>query len=131
LTVPIDILKIDRTFVERLVPDDGAVVVVEGLLGIASKLGLRVVAEGIETDAQLDQLLSFGCKLGQGYLFSKAVDRDVATSLLARYGPTCGPATSCAEGLPGWRRPEHFRRPDSIRRWKEVLHGTTDEVSSL
>lgn len=44
------------------------------------------MAEGIETDAQLGQLLSFGCKLGQGYLFSKAVDRNAATSLLARYG---------------------------------------------
>lgn len=86
LTVPVDIIKIDKSFVERLVPGDGAVIIVKGLLGIADELGLRVVAEGIETDAQLDQLLSFGCRLGQGYLFSKAVDRDAATSLLARYG---------------------------------------------
>jgi len=85
LTVPVDIVKIDKTFVERLVPGDGAVIIVEGVLSIANKLGLRVVAEGIETDAQLDQLLSFGCMLGQGYLFSKAVDRNSATSLLARY----------------------------------------------
>ncbi len=86
LTVPVDIIKIDKSFVERLVPGDGAVIIVEGVLSIANKLGLRVVAEGIETDAQLDQLLSFGCRLGQGYLFSKAVDRDAATSLLARHG---------------------------------------------
>lgn len=86
LTVPVDIIKIDKSFVERLVPGHGAVIIVEGLLSIAAKLGLRVVAEGIETDAQLDQLLSFGCRLGQGYLFSKAVDQDAATSLLARYG---------------------------------------------
>ncbi|MVA25044.1 EAL domain-containing protein (plasmid) [Agrobacterium vitis] len=86
LTVPVDIIKIDKSFVERLVPGDGAVAIVEGLLGIANKLGLRVVAEGIETDVQRNQLLSFGCKLGQGYLFSRAVDRDAATSLLARHG---------------------------------------------
>lgn len=86
LTVPVDIIKIDKSFVERLVPGHGAVIIVEGLLSIAAKLGLRVVAEGIETDAQLEQLLSFGCRLGQGYLFSKAVDQDAATSLLARYG---------------------------------------------
>ncbi|NSZ19889.1 bifunctional diguanylate cyclase/phosphodiesterase [Agrobacterium vitis] len=86
LTVPVDIIKIDKSFVERLVPGDGAIVIVEGLISIANKLGLRVVAEGIETDLQLDQLLSFGCKLGQGYLFSKAVDRDAATSLLALHG---------------------------------------------
>ena len=66
LTVPVDIIKIDKSFVERLVPGDGAVIIVKGLLGIANELGLRVVAEGIETDAQLDQLLSFGCRLGQG-----------------------------------------------------------------
>jgi diguanylate cyclase (GGDEF)-like protein len=86
LTVPVDIIKIDKSFVERLVPGDGAVTIVKGLLGIADELDLRVVAEGIETSAQLDQLLSLGCRLGQGYLFSKAVDRDGATSLLERYG---------------------------------------------
>ena len=86
LTVPVDIIKIDKSFVERLVPGDAAVIVVEGVMGIANKLGLRVVAEGIETAAQLDQLLKFGCTLGQGYLFSKAVDRDAATSLLTRFG---------------------------------------------
>lgn len=86
LTVPVDIVKIDRSFVERLVPGDGATVIVEGVIRIATKLGLCVVAEGIETDSQLDQLLSFGCTLGQGYLFSKAVDRDAAAALLSQYG---------------------------------------------
>ncbi|KAA3509584.1 bifunctional diguanylate cyclase/phosphodiesterase [Agrobacterium rosae] len=86
LTVPVDIIKIDKSFVDQLVSGNVAVIIVEGLLSIAAKLGLRVVAEGIETDAQLDQLLSFGCRLGQGYLFSKVVDRDAATSLLTRYG---------------------------------------------
>ncbi|MBP1862348.1 putative bifunctional diguanylate cyclase/phosphodiesterase [Rhizobium herbae] len=86
LTVPVDIVKIDKSFVERLVPGDAAAIIVEGVMGIANKLGLRVVAEGIETDAQLRQLLEFGCTLGQGYLFSKAVNRDAATSLLTRLG---------------------------------------------
>lgn len=86
LTVPVDIIKIDKSFVERLVHGDGAVVIVEGVISIARKLGLRVVAEGVETDDQLKQLLSFGCTLGQGYLFSKALDRDAATALLSRYG---------------------------------------------
>jgi diguanylate cyclase (GGDEF)-like protein len=86
LTVPVDIIKIDKSFIERLVPGDGAVAIVEGLISIANKLGLRVVAEGIETDGQLDQLVSFGCRLGQGYLFSRAVGQDAATFLLARYG---------------------------------------------
>jgi EAL domain-containing protein (putative c-di-GMP-specific phosphodiesterase class I) len=86
LTVPVDIIKIDRSFVERLAPGDAAAIIVEGVMGIATKLGLRVVAEGIETDEQLDQLLGFGCTLGQGYLFSKAINREATTSLLARFG---------------------------------------------
>ena len=90
LTVPVDIIKIDKSFVDRLTPDDGAVVIVEGLVSIANKLGLRVVAEGIETDLQLEQLVSFGCKLGQGYLFSRAVDADAAASLMALYGQHVG-----------------------------------------
>jgi len=90
LTVPVDIIKIDKSFVERLVPGDAGAIIVEGLMGIASNLGIRVVAEGIETDEQLRQLLDFGCTLGQGYLFSKAVDRDAATSLLRRFGQHSG-----------------------------------------
>jgi sensor c-di-GMP phosphodiesterase-like protein len=51
LTIPIDILKIDKSFVDRLVPDDAGSIIVEGLLGMTKRLGIRVVAEGIETGA--------------------------------------------------------------------------------
>ncbi|WP_455273559.1 bifunctional diguanylate cyclase/phosphodiesterase [Rhizobium herbae] len=88
LTVPVDIIKIDKSFVHRLVPGDAGLIIVEGLMAIAHKLGIRVVAEGIETALQAEQLLSLGCTLGQGYLFSKAVDRDTATLLLQRFGQT-------------------------------------------
>jgi diguanylate cyclase (GGDEF)-like protein len=90
LTVPVDIIKIDRSFVERLVPGDAGAIIVEGVMGIADKLGIRVVAEGIETDGQLAQLLDFGCTLGQGFLFSKPIDWKAATSLLARFGQSEG-----------------------------------------
>ncbi|UUL81486.1 putative bifunctional diguanylate cyclase/phosphodiesterase [Sphingomonas qomolangmaensis] len=82
LTVPVDILKIDKSFVDRLSPDDSSIAIVEGLVQIAGKLDIRVVAEGIETEAQAAQLTAIGCNLGQGYLFSRAVDRDAATALL-------------------------------------------------
>jgi len=82
LTVPIDIIKIDKSFVDRLAPDDAGAAIVEGLVQIAGKLGIRVVAEGVETEAQIEQLSRLGCHIGQGYLFSKAVDRDAATQLL-------------------------------------------------
>jgi diguanylate cyclase (GGDEF)-like protein len=82
LSVPVDIIKIDKTFVDRLTPGDGGVAIVEGLLGIARKLGIRVVAEGIETEEQLNHLRSLGCRYGQGFLFSRAIDRRAVTQLL-------------------------------------------------
>jgi len=90
LTVPVDIIKIDKSFVERLVPGDAGVIIVEGVMGIARKLGIKVVAEGIETVAQAEHLAALGCALGQGYLFSRAVDRDAATDMLQRCGQKPG-----------------------------------------
>ncbi|HEV7437102.1 MAG TPA: EAL domain-containing protein [Pseudorhizobium sp.] len=86
LTFPVDIIKIDKSFTDRLLPGDAGLIIVEGLLGIANNLGLKVVAEGIETQLQADRLLQLGCKLGQGYLYSRAVDRKAATKLLQRHG---------------------------------------------
>jgi diguanylate cyclase (GGDEF)-like protein len=81
-TVPVDAIKIDKSFIDRLTYGDKSAVIVEGLIGIARKLAIRVVAEGVETQRQAAQLLAFGCKLGQGFLFSKAVHRDEATAML-------------------------------------------------
>jgi diguanylate cyclase (GGDEF)-like protein len=82
LSVPIDIIKIDRSFVARMEPESRAAAIVEGLLGMAAKLDIRVVAEGIETESQAAQLRSFGCTFGQGYLYSRAIDRQAITRLL-------------------------------------------------
>ncbi|WP_267893733.1 EAL domain-containing protein [Sphingomonas psychrotolerans] len=86
LTVPVDVLKIDKSCVDSLSPGNPSSVIVGGLLSIAEQLGIRVVAEGIETESQAAQLSAFGCVLGQGYLFSPAVDRDAMTDLLLRLG---------------------------------------------
>ena len=85
LTVPVDIIKIDKSFVARLAPGDASMAIVEGLLQIARDLEIRVIAEGIETDYQAQQLSALGCHLGQGYLYSEAVDRDITTALLLRH----------------------------------------------
>jgi diguanylate cyclase (GGDEF)-like protein/PAS domain S-box-containing protein len=79
---PIDILKIDRSFVERLAGEaDGAggvdaVALARAILSLADALGLDTVAEGIEHDSQRDTLLELGCKTGQGYSFGKAMPVD-------------------------------------------------------
>jgi diguanylate cyclase (GGDEF)-like protein len=92
LTVPVDAIKIDKSFIDRLTYGDKSAVIVEGLIGIARKLAIRVVAEGVETQRQAAQLLAFGCKLGQGFLFSKAVHRDEATAMLLRLAQKPGDA---------------------------------------
>ncbi|ATW05310.1 diguanylate cyclase [Sphingopyxis sp. BSNA05] len=85
LTVPVDIIKIDRSFVSQLRPGDRGLAIIEGLLSIARKLDIRVIAEGIETEDQASLLEAMGCKLGQGYLYSAAVPRESATELLLEH----------------------------------------------
>ncbi len=68
---PFSELKIDREFVAKLTDDPAARTLVESIIAIARRLGLRTVAEGIETEAQHEILLGLNCDMGQGYLFAK------------------------------------------------------------
>ncbi len=75
-------MKIDTSFVAGLGADPVANVIVEGFLSIARGLDVRVVAEGVETEAQLEHLRELGCHFAQGLLFGPAVPVDVATEWL-------------------------------------------------
>lgn len=86
LTMPIDVLKIDQSFVRRLAPTDPGTAIVRGLLQIARDLGIDVVAEGVETYEQAQTLRGMGCQMGQGYVFAKAVPRQTAANLLRLHG---------------------------------------------
>jgi len=79
---PIDLLKIDRSFVRDLPEDGSSASIVEAILALANALGLGVVAEGVETAAQRDFLCSRRCGLMQGYLFSKPLPADGFAGLL-------------------------------------------------
>ena len=81
--LPVDGLKIDRSFVSDLGASRTARSLVRGVVQIAADLNLRTVAEGIETGAHLAALRELGCPLGQGYLFSRPVPPDEARALLA------------------------------------------------
>ena len=70
---PVDALKIDRAFVSRMDTDDETHEIVRIIVMLAHGLGLKVVAEGVENQEQVNLLLKIGCELGQGYLFSKPV----------------------------------------------------------
>ncbi|MBF0426363.1 MAG: EAL domain-containing protein, partial [Magnetococcales bacterium] len=81
---PVQILKIDQSFVRGLPADreDGAIV--DAIISMAHSLGLQVVAEGVETSAQLDELQRCGCEEVQGYLLSRPLAEEGFVSLLRR-----------------------------------------------
>lgn len=69
---PIDKVKIDGSFVQKMNTDHQTRLIVQALIAMAQNLGKEVIAEGVETDEQRDLLLQMGCQYGQGYLFSPA-----------------------------------------------------------
>jgi EAL domain-containing protein (putative c-di-GMP-specific phosphodiesterase class I) len=81
---PVEALKIDRSFVAALASDDETnEVIIRSTVAMAHSLGLPVIAEGIETPAQLRRLRSLGCEFGQGHLFSPALSATDTGALLA------------------------------------------------
>lgn len=75
-SLPIDTIKIDRSFVDGLLDDSGKQAVVDGVTTMANRMQAHIVAEGVETEEQLQWLLSNGCRTVQGYLISKPLHRD-------------------------------------------------------
>jgi len=79
---PLNMLKIDRSFVSCLGVEQARSAIVQTIIALAHNLGMEVVAEGIETAEQLAQLRALKCEFGQGYLFSKPVNTATATALI-------------------------------------------------
>jgi EAL domain-containing protein (putative c-di-GMP-specific phosphodiesterase class I) len=84
-SLPVDILKIDRSFVSGH-GTSPSVPMLEGILGLANKLSLTVIAEGIEEPEQLDLLRTLGCSMGQGYLLARPTPAPGLETLLASGG---------------------------------------------
>ncbi len=80
--LPIDVLKIDKSFVDGIGTSQQRLALVEGIIRIAGTLHLNVIAEGIETEVQRDLLVSMGCQFGQGYLLAMPVEADQAEALM-------------------------------------------------
>ena len=80
--LPVDAVKIDRAFVRRMHEDESAHEMVQTIIGFGRMLGTRIVAEGIETRAQLDALRALECDYGQGYLFDRPVSAERIGALL-------------------------------------------------
>ena len=87
---PVDLLKVDKAFVDGMEdnPDDPALV--KAIIDLARAMGMRTVAEGIETTGQSGQLRALGCEFGQGYYFSEPLSADDARALLLAFSSPHG-----------------------------------------
>jgi len=90
---PVDTLKIDRSFVARISEHGGDAEIVSLIVALAHTLGLEVVAEGTETQAQVEHLRGLGCGFGQGYLFARPAPPEQA---VVQVGPV--DASMAADG---------------------------------
>jgi PAS domain S-box-containing protein len=81
---PVDVVKIDRSFITHMDSDEEARKIVHLIIDFAHTVNLKVIAEGVEVAAHRDQLKSLGCEYGQGYFFSRPVDQEGVERLLAR-----------------------------------------------
>jgi diguanylate cyclase (GGDEF)-like protein len=100
--IPIDVLKIDRSFIQRLAEPEGTRPIVEAVISMARHLGLSVVAEGVETAEQHDILQQAGCHTYQGYLFAKPLSPEAAERCLA------------ASRTEPFANPQHHRRASDL-----------------
>ncbi len=83
---PIDVLKIDKSFIDEVPQDPRQVALVEGIIHLADTLGLQVIAEGIENQQQWELLADIGCGYGQGYLFARPMTVEQGEAVLQQHG---------------------------------------------
>lgn len=109
---PLDSLKVDRSFVRGIETNQDMASILRAVTTLTRQLGLQMVAEGIEKEEQLELIRSLDCEFGQGFLFSKPVDRDRATELLR-------------SGLPDWpaEAEAHRSAPSTDGRYLWTMRG--------
>jgi EAL domain-containing protein (putative c-di-GMP-specific phosphodiesterase class I) len=83
--LPVSEVKIDRSFVLRMDINEDDAAIVRSIIDLASALGLRTVAEGVETQESWDRLAVYGCDAAQGWYLAKAMPADVVTAWLADF----------------------------------------------
>jgi EAL domain-containing protein (putative c-di-GMP-specific phosphodiesterase class I) len=83
---PFDKIKIDRSFVHDIGANTDSQAIVRAIVSLGSSLGIKITAEGVETEDDLAYLKAEGCTEGQGYLFSKAQPQNAILALLAKQG---------------------------------------------
>lgn len=86
ISFPLDHLKIDKSFVDKIHKNDDAKAIVEAIISLSYSLHLNVIAEGVETREQLDALQALGCKQFQGYLFARPMPEQDFIALMSKDG---------------------------------------------
>ncbi|MFP5455798.1 MAG: EAL domain-containing protein, partial [Alphaproteobacteria bacterium] len=76
--LPIDVLKIDRSFIAPMLVDRDSVAIVRAILGLASALGMTTTAEGVESEPLVETLIGLGCDVAQGFHFARPLPSDQA-----------------------------------------------------
>jgi len=94
--LPIDSLKVDRSFISQITESKESVAIVRAIIAMAGGLGMKIVAEGVETEEQLATLSHLGCKVVQGFLFSRPLPPEAVEQVLARRELPSLPATQPA-----------------------------------
>jgi EAL domain-containing protein (putative c-di-GMP-specific phosphodiesterase class I) len=80
---PVDVAKIDMSFIQRMTEDDEICAIVTAVVRLASSLSIEVVAEGVEKPAELELLRAMGCRFAQGHLFTPAVEASSIARMVA------------------------------------------------
>jgi diguanylate cyclase (GGDEF)-like protein/PAS domain S-box-containing protein len=118
-TLPVDALKIDRSFVKNLLQPDRPAIV-ESILALARTLNTRVVAEGIEHEQQAQELERLGCTHAQGFLFSRPIAAAAAEELIAAKAPL-GPKKGRRDGANGKPRRDEFGTAQVPFEWPDQI----------
>lgn len=82
--LPADVLKIDKSFIEGIGVDEEDTAIVRMIIDLAHTLGMKVIAEGVESEGQAEQLKEIGCDLGQGYYFARPLPSEAVPEFLAQ-----------------------------------------------
>src|SRR5690606_36932022 len=93
-----DLIKVDQSFVKGMAVDPDDEAIVRAVINLGRSLGIRVVAEGIETEDQARRLLDLECDFRQGYLFSRAVPANRVPTLVERWPVRSTPAPARTKG---------------------------------
>jgi EAL domain-containing protein (putative c-di-GMP-specific phosphodiesterase class I) len=115
---PVDTIKIDRSFIAGIDTSPRDRAITEAVLTLGTALGMTTVAEGIETQAQADFLVAHDCQLGQGFLFSPAIEAAAVEALVIRRFSVCGLSSvgpSLLETFPPQALTKGLRRASGAR----------------